>query len=373
MLQEIRVEDLEKTVAQIANDIKPWESGNFRYVKKIEDAARNHGRVDLMNGSTYNRAMAVKKMPNSWVEKGPKEFAKKHPSECECPWRSLAILVELTKQGFNATCQLLDVFRDDHYTYAVSELAAGGDLFSWCLNHPVPTADRESEMLPLVAQTFSAVEWLHALGIAHRDLSLENILLLGANTTKAPRVKIIDFGMAHVGRMCPTATTLGPGKPSYQAPELHLKREYDGFLADAFSLGVVVYAMALGNYPWQSTKPGRSRVFDWISCHGILPFLQRREMAQCFSEDLIELMAALLQTQPAQRLGLVQSGKCKQDLPTIWNCKWLASSAAQGQWRAISSNSVSTMATETESDAEEQGTGRPAFGFDTGGLAGLAC
>ena len=25
-------------------------------------------------------------------------------------------------------------------------------------------------------------------------------------------------------------------------------------------------AMALGNYPWQSTKPGRSRVFDWISC-----------------------------------------------------------------------------------------------------------
>lgn len=152
-----------------------------------------------------------------------------------------------------------------------------------------------------------------------------------------------------------------------------MKREYDGFLADAFSLGVVVYAMALGNYPWQSTKPGRSRVFDWISCHGILPFLQRREMAQCFSEDLIELMAALLQTQPAQRLGLVQSGKCKQDLPTIWNCKWLASSAAQGQWRAISSNSVSTMATETESDAEEQGTGRPAFGFDTGGLAGLAC
>jgi hypothetical protein len=27
-------------------------------------------------------------------------------------------------------------------------------------------------------------------------------------------------------------------------------------------------AMALGNYPWQSTKPGRSRVFDWISCVG---------------------------------------------------------------------------------------------------------
>eukprot|EP00438_Fugacium_kawagutii_P017871 Skav216091 [mRNA] locus=scaffold2042:182828:187536:- [translate_table: standard] len=80
----------------------------------------------------------------SWVEKGPKEFAKKHPSECECPWRSLAIQVELIKQGFSATCQLLDVFQDDHYTYAVSELATGGDLFTWCLNHPVPTGDREA-------------------------------------------------------------------------------------------------------------------------------------------------------------------------------------------------------------------------------------
>lgn len=25
-------------------------------------------------------------------------------------------------------------------------------------------------------------------------------------------------------------------------------------------------AMALGNYPWQATKPGRSRVFDWVYC-----------------------------------------------------------------------------------------------------------
>ena len=94
-------------------------------------------------------------------------------------------------------------------------------MFSWCENRPHPTPDREvgealmtpiaycaflglalkpqpeAEMLPLVAQTFSAVEWLHAfgpempvvthhdqqqalrLGIAHRDLSLENLLLTG--------------------------------------------------------------------------------------------------------------------------------------------------------------------------------------------------
>ncbi|CAK8994275.1 unnamed protein product [Durusdinium trenchii] len=372
-MQEITAEELEKTCSAIAANVKPWESGSFQYVKKIEDAGRNHGRVDMMNGSRYSCTVAVKKMPNRWVEKGPKEFAKKHPSECECPWRSIAILQELTNKGFDPTCRLMDVFRDDHYTYAVSELASGGDLFSWCLNHPVPTPDREAEMLPLVAQTFSAVEWLHTLGIAHRDLSLENILLTGCG--ESPQlVKLIDFGMAHLGRWCPAATTLGPGKPSYQAPELHLKREYDGFLADTFSLGVVVYAMALGNYPWQSTKPGRSRVFDWVSCHGILPFLQRREIAGCFSEAFIDMMAALLHTQPAQRYGLLQLGSNKEAQRSIWDCKWVAAPTTQGQWRrGISSNSVSTMATETESDAEEHGTGRPVSAFDTVELTGLAC
>ena len=183
------------------------------------------------------------------------------------------------------------------------------------------------------------------LGIAHRDLSLENILLSGlvglAQFSQMPggeseQVKLIDFGMAHVGRMCPAATTLGPGKPSYQAPELHEKRDYDGFKADAFSLGVVVYAMAMGNYPWQSTKPGRSRIFDWVHGHGVLPFLQRQEIAglpfvligwRCeagyFSEELIELIAALLHIQPAQRLGLVQSGCQEPSHMSFLNEEWL--------------------------------------------------
>ncbi|CAJ1365345.1 unnamed protein product [Effrenium voratum] len=368
-MREVTAEDLLKSSKEVADKVEPWESGSFTFVKKLEDAARNHGRVDMMSGTRYQAAVAVKKMPNSWVASGPDEFAKKHPSECECPWRNIGLMAELKKKGFHATCQLLDVFRDEHYTYAVSELATGGDLFSWCLSRQDPTPEREAEMLPLIAQTFSAVEWLHALGIAHRDLSLENILLTGA----AQSVKIIDFGMVYLGRTCPPASTLGPGKPSYQAPELHNKREYDGFLADAFSLGVVVYAMALGNYPWQSTKPGRSRIFDWVFCHGITTFLQRREIASFFSPELMEVMTALLQPRPADRLGLAKAPGGEER--TIWDCRWLATATAQGKWRNFSSTSVSTMASESESsDAEEARTGHAASAENYAAkLAGLAC
>ncbi|CAE6936731.1 Gm7168 [Symbiodinium natans] len=217
------------------------------------------------------------------------------------------MLAELKKKGYSATCELLGVFRDEDRTYVVTTLATGGDLFSWCESRPHPTSDREVEMLPLVAQTFSAVEWLHTLGITHRDLSLENILLTGPSSNALHTVKLIDFGMAFVGRVCPPVTSLGPGKPSYQAPELHLRREYDGFQADSFALGVVVYAMAVGNYPWQSTKPGRSRIFDWVSCHGISRYFQRNDIVKNFSPALIELMAELLQLLPSQRTGLVKT------------------------------------------------------------------
>ncbi|CAE7948948.1 SIK2 [Symbiodinium sp. KB8] len=365
VLEEISADDLSESMQTIASTMGPWKSGSFRFVKKLEEAARNHGRVDMMESEGKNQhSVAVKRMPNSWIRSGPEEFADMHPHECENPWRNIGVLAELKKKGYSATCELLGVFCDEDHTYAVTTLATGGDMFSWCENRPHPTPDREAEMLPLVAQTFSAVEWLHALGIAHRDLSLENLLLTGPNSTAPQTVKLIDFGMAHIGRVCPPVASLSPGKPSYQAPELHLRREYDGFQADSFALGVVVYAMAVGNYPWTSTKPGRSRIFDWVSCHGIRRYFQRSDITKFFSSALIELMAELLLLLPSERIGLVKtrSTSSQESQRTVWDCKWLSAPATQGKWRAVSSTSVSTMATETESDAEEAVTGCPASG-----------
>ncbi|CAE7709963.1 SAPK3 [Symbiodinium sp. CCMP2456] len=362
VLEEISADDLSESMQTIASTMGPWKSGSFRFVKKLEEAARNHGRVDMMESEGKNRhSVAVKRMPNSWIRSGPEEFADMHPHECENPWRNIGMLAELKKKGYSATCELIGVFCDEAHTYAVTTLATGGDMFSWCENRPHPTPDREAEMLPLVAQTFSAVEWLHALGIAHRDLSLENLLLTGSSSAAPPTVKLIDFGMAHIGRVCPPVASLSPGKPSYQAPELHLRREYDGFQADSFALGVVVYAMAVGNYPWTSTKPGRSRIFDWVSCHGIRRYFQRSDITKLFSSALIELMAELLLLLPSERIGLVKtrSTSSQESQRTVWDCKWLSAPATQGKWRAVSSTSVSTMATETESDVEEAVTGCP--------------
>eukprot|EP00931_Biecheleriopsis_adriatica_P049574 TRINITY_DN28687_c0_g1_i1.p1 TRINITY_DN28687_c0_g1~~TRINITY_DN28687_c0_g1_i1.p1 ORF type:complete len:419 (+),score=76.12 TRINITY_DN28687_c0_g1_i1:29-1258(+) len=361
--EELTKEGLERSMESVASEIKPWEPRKFDWVKKLEDASRNHGRVDLMTSLEHGgMSVAVKVMPNSWIHHGPHEFFERHPKETEQPWTDLGLLWELKKQGFSASCDLLGVFRDDANTYAVMSYAAGGDLFAWCCRERSGgAAAREAEMLPLVVQIFSAVDFMHTMGVAHRDISLENLLLTGPGGDSCDQqVKIIDFGMAITGRTCIAPCYPGPGKPSYQAPEIHSRCEYDAFLADAFSLGVVVYAMAVGNYPWLSTRPGRSHVFDWMVCHGVRALLSKQSAVKKLSASLTELLAGLLEVKPTSRLSV-----CRQSLQDgaaasqdgcvcVWDAEWLAHGDKQGHIRTPSNCSVSTMAPEQESDGEEE-------------------
>jgi len=95
--------------------------------------------------------------------------------------------------------------------YTFTDLAAGGDLFSLLMRQ---ACLEEFEVRWLVKQIVSAISYLHAKGIVHRDLKLENILLMGPNI--AHRIVVSDFGCAGLasrGRMKSKVGTL-----EYQAP-----------------------------------------------------------------------------------------------------------------------------------------------------------
>ncbi|KAE8008965.1 hypothetical protein FH972_005423 [Carpinus fangiana] len=83
--------------------------------------------------------------------------------------------------------------------------------------------------------------------VCHRDLKLENTLLDGS---PAPRLKICDFGYSKssVLHSQPKSTV---GTPAYIAPEVLLKKEYDGKIADVWSCGVTLYVMLVGAYPFE--------------------------------------------------------------------------------------------------------------------------
>ncbi|KAJ6671288.1 SERINE/THREONINE KINASE [Salix viminalis] len=81
-------------------------------------------------------------------------------------------------------------------------------------------------------QLISGVSYCHAMQVCHRDLKLENTLLDGS---AAHRLKICDFGYSKssVLHSQPKSTV---GTPAYIAPEVLLKKEYDGKIADVWTI-----------------------------------------------------------------------------------------------------------------------------------------
>jgi serine/threonine-protein kinase SRK2 len=129
----------------------------------------------------------------------------------------------------------------------VMEYASGGELFERiCKN----VRFSEDEARYFFQQLISGVSYCHSMQVCHRDLKLENTLLDGSD---APRLKICDFGYSKssVLHSQPKSTV---GTPAYIAPEVLLKKEYDGKIADVWSCGVTLYVMVVGAYPFEDPE-----------------------------------------------------------------------------------------------------------------------
>lgn len=285
-------------------------------------------------------------MPNSWVTARPEKFKEQHASSCEQPWFDLAALRALNRRNCPFACDLLGVFRDEESTYVVTSLATEGDLFAYCECLPRPGPARERALQPIVAQLFAAVRWLHQRGLAHGDLSLENIVLTregqGGNG-EGLAVKLIDFGMATLSQ---TRGGKLRGKQVYLAPEVYRQLVYNTRGADAYALGVVLFAAAAEDYPWASTKPGVCQSFQYCKTYGFTKFLEKRKtpkgggrLREVFSRPLAELLSGLLRTQPQERLTLCgchnvgdatkgmesEMVHAKEgQLQSVWESQWLA-------------------------------------------------
>lgn len=134
--------------------------------------------------------------------------------------------------------------KKDKVTYLATELAPNGSLFELISSLgglPMPVVKSYAHQL------LSAVVFMHQLGIAHRDLKLENILV-----DCQYNLKVMDFGQAHKfdkpGAKGISSTIAGT--PSYMVPEMKLAGAYQPYACDLFSLGIIFFAMYSGHAPF---------------------------------------------------------------------------------------------------------------------------
>ena len=172
------------------------------------------------------------------------------------------------------------------------EYVDGGELFHHIQNNGCLP---EHEAVRIFRQIIAGLSHCHSFSICHRDLKPENILL-----DRDHNVKIVDFGMA---ALQPNNQWLHTscGSPHYACPEIILSQPYRGDLADAWSAGVVLFAMLVGALPFQSDLLNESENMAEVMAKVIE---NQFYFPEGLSEEAMDFLEKVLQSDPRHRMRI---------------------------------------------------------------------
>ncbi len=134
---------------------------------------------------------------------------------------------------------IFDVGETDELAYIAMEHLPGATLRDVMNNGPMPL----DLALDTTLQMAEALAFAHEHGVIHRDVKPANVVVTGRNG----RIKLTDFGIAHLTNSGHTLAGQMLGSPRYMSPEQAMGREVEG-RSDIFSLGAVLYEMLTGQY-----------------------------------------------------------------------------------------------------------------------------
>lgn len=202
-------------------------SGAGGTVRLIQASAKSGGRI-----------YAVKEFRPKRVGETEKEYQKKVTAE---------FCVGSTLKHCNII-ETVDIVSDHGHYYEVMEYAPY-DLFSVVMSGKMV----RPEIYCVFRQIIDGVAYLHSMGLAHRDLKLDNCVMTTDNV-----VKLIDFGTAAVfhypggtHQMCSGVV----GSDPYLAPEVLSRDQYDPRKTDVWSVAIIFLCMILRRFPWKLPDP----------------------------------------------------------------------------------------------------------------------
>ena len=134
---------------------------------------------------------------------------------------------------------IYDVGETEGLAYIAMEYLSGATLRDIVSRGAMPL----DLALDTALQMAEALAFAHEHGVIHRDIKPANVVLTGQHG----RVKLTDFGIAHLANSDRTQIGQMLGSPRYMSPEQAMGREIDG-RSDIFSLGAVLYEMLTGHY-----------------------------------------------------------------------------------------------------------------------------
>ena len=269
--------NLEGSVCHVSAGDRVGEllAGRYRVLRRL--GAGGMGTVYLAEHVHLGRLTAVKVLCPPLCEDDP---------SAEQRFRQEALLV--AKVRHPSVAQVYDFDRGPDGQFLLAMEYVEGETVAQRLQRggpfPLPEAIRA---LGIVADALNHVHWI---GILHRDLKPQNIMLGSGGV-----VKLLDFGVAHEMAQLLAADGCQPGTLAYMSPE-QLLGDAIGPASDIFSLGVVFYEMLTGRLPHAATTVAELRIQRLrrppIPVHWLRPIC---------APALAEVVARALHPEPAER------------------------------------------------------------------------
>ena len=275
-------------------------------------------RIDGADGISWRateRQVAVKCIVRREYER---RIASQRGQLNEDPFKETAVMEYIASRGGAPyVLTLVTTYGDDQAVYVVLPFCPNGDLFGVVEQNG---ALQEATAATYMGQLVKGLEGLHAMGLMHHDISLENTLVDAHS-----RAIIIDFGMAV--KAIPTATDFFDGhhaggsyhavplaerprwpgrcgKFMYMAPELWYRRgSFDVFAADVWALGVMLFMLLTGAPPWEPTWGPEGAAYDYVRDGNLRGLLLQYGITHV-SENAKDLLQRLLTADPRRRMTL---------------------------------------------------------------------
>jgi tRNA A-37 threonylcarbamoyl transferase component Bud32 len=246
--------DLEKAVSHIKSTL------GFREIKNDYEIL-----ADLGKGQFGKVKLGVNKKTLTKVAIKIIEKKKMKGNELDLVRNEIDVMKIIKNSPHENIVVPYDFFEDKMYIYIVMEYLKGCNLNAYLLNAGI----NEELNKNISKQIAKGLYHLHNLGIIHRDIKLDNIMICDMTTnTSNISVKLLDFGLSKC-LLKTEKTNEGFGTLVFTAPEILGRKPYD-LKIDVWSFGILVFYLNCRKFPFDGkdlslSEIGKKICYDTVS------------------------------------------------------------------------------------------------------------